>query len=165
VLLIPAVLLLCLLNPVAAAPSSARRPSQTSLKATFKLPVMVAGKQNGWVLAAKGTLVNVDHVRREVIQINLGGASAWVKRTDTDFDQRLAAFKIATQKLATATAAQDAAFSQKEQAAAADFQKQHDAFDNPLNKGAYDQQRSVVDYFDRFGRRYHIGVFGLRIYD
>ncbi|EDY15928.1 hypothetical protein CfE428DRAFT_6539 [Chthoniobacter flavus Ellin428] len=36
---------------------------------------------------------------------------------------------------------------------------------NPLDKGAYDQRRSVVDYYDWLGRRYHIGVFGQRIYD
>jgi hypothetical protein len=113
----------------------------------------------------KGTLVNVDHVRHQVLMISLGDASAWVKRSDTDFDQRLASFKIVQQKLAAANAMQGAAFKKQQETAAADFQKQHAAYDNPLNKGAYDQQRSVVDYFDWQGSRYHIGMFGQRIYD
>ena len=161
---VAASLFLSVLAPVFATPST-RRPSQTTLKATFKLPVMIEGKQSGWVMAKQGTLVNVDHMRRNVIMVSLGSASAWVKRSDTDFDQRFAAFKAGKQKLMAANAAQDAAFKKQEAAAAVDFQRQHAAFDNPLNKGPYDQQRAVPELYDGLGRRYHIGVFGQRVYD
>jgi len=67
--------------------------------------------------------------------------------------------------IAAGVAATAAADQKKENAAAADFQRKHAQFDNPLLRGPYDQQRSVVDFFDHEGRRYHIGVFGQRIYD
>lgn len=97
--------------------------------------------------------------------ISIGSASLWVKRSDTDFDQRLAVFKATKQQALNAIAARNAATEDQLKAAAADFQREHDAYDNPLNRGAYDHQRSVPDFYDRFGRRYHMGVFGQRIYD
>ena len=48
---------------------------------------------------------------------------------------------------------------------AADIQAKLQNYVSPLERGPYDQQRSVVDYYDWLGRRYNIGVFGQRIYD
>ncbi len=168
--LLSAVFLLLLVNPIfATTPAPARRPIQTTLKASFKLPVMSsAGKQIGTVTATSGTVVGIEHVRRQKIMISLGGAKAWVARSSTDFDQRLAAFKLskqnATAQVQYARAAQSAAFQQQRQDASADFQNQHANYSNPLDQPAYDQTRSVVDYYDWLGRRYHIGTNGRRIY-
>ncbi len=162
--LLAATLLFFVLNP-AFATVSTRRPSQTTLKARFKIPVTVAGKESGWIIANTGTVVDVDHMRRDQIMIRIGNTTAWIKRSDTDFDQRLAAFKATKQQGQAALTEQNAKFEEQKQAAAADFQQQHAAYDNPLNKGAYDQQRALPEYYDRYGRRYHMGVFGQRIYD
>jgi hypothetical protein len=169
--LLSAVFVLLLVNPIFATtvPAAVRRPTQTTLKASFKLPVMSsAGKQIGTVTANSGTVVNIEHVRRQKIMISLGGAKAWVARSSTDFDQRLAAFKLskqnATAQVQYAKAAQAATFRQQRQDASADFQNQHANYSNPLDQPAYDQTRSVVDYYDWLGRRYHIGAYGQRIY-
>ncbi|MDR3401142.1 MAG: hypothetical protein P4L99_01490 [Chthoniobacter sp.] len=159
---------LLLASPIFAAVPSTKRPAQAVLKAPVSLPVIVAGRQSGTVTVAKGTLVTIKHVRRQRLQIDFQGSQAWVKRTDTDFDQRLAAFKQTKQtaqaQVQKAQVAQNADFQKQQAKARADFNAQHGEYSNPLDKGAYDQTRSVVDYYDWRGRRYHIGVFGQRIY-
>ena len=85
-----------------------------------------------------------------------------------DIDQRLAVFRQTKQtaqgQVAQAQAAQNAVAQQQRAEASADFQNQRANYSNPLDKGAYDQSRSVVDSYDWLSRRYHIGVFGQRIY-
>jgi hypothetical protein len=169
-IILTAVASLCLAGAAfAAVPVSARRPTQTTLQATFNIPVKSAmGKEIGSVTAKGGTVVNIEHVRKDVIMISLGETTAWIPRTSTDFDQRLAAFKQG--KLNAAAHVQDArltqaaAFQRQKQDAGADFQSQHASYSNPLDQPAYDQSRSVVDYYDWLGRRYHIGAYGQRIY-
>ncbi len=160
------VVTLLLVNPLLAA--STKRPAQAVLNAPLSIPVVISGRQSGSVTIGKGTVVTVAHVRRDRLQINFQGSQAWVKRSDTDFDQRLAIFRqtktAAQAQIQQAQAAQNAVARDQQVKAAADFQDQHNNYTNPLDKGAYDQQRSVVDYYDWLGRRYHIGVFGQRIY-
>ena len=154
-----------MLNPAVAQTSSKHRPVEAALLATFKFPVVVDGKPAGSVTASKGTLVKVEHVRQTTLMISLGATSAWVKRSDTDFDGRLVAYKAARQRLASAYAAENAAYQAQAAATAADFEQEHANDENPLDKGTYNYHRSVVDYYDCDGNRYHIGVFGQRIYD
>jgi signal transduction histidine kinase len=148
--------------------AATRRPTQAVLNAPISIPVVISGRQSGSVMVNKGTLVTIAHVRHDRLQINFQGSQAWVKRTDTDFDQRLAAFKQTKQtaqaQVQQAQSAQNAVAQEQRTKAAADFHDQHGNYTNPLDKGAYDQNRSVVDYYDWLGRRYHIGVFGQRIY-
>jgi hypothetical protein len=159
---------LVLASPVFAALPSAKRPTQAVLNAAIKLPVLSGGKPSGSVTVSKGTLVTIKHVRRQRVQIDFAGTQAWVKRSDTDFDQRLAAFKQTKQtaqaQVQKALVAQNAAGQRQQAKAGADFKAQHGQYSNPLDKGAYDQTRSVVDYYDWLGRRYHIGIYGQRIY-
>jgi len=153
---------------IARLPASARRPTQAVLSAPVSVPVIISGRQSGSVNVPKGTMVAITHVRHDRIQINFQGSQVWVKRGDTDFDRRLAVFRRTKQaaqaQVQQAQAAQTAAMQQAQAKGAADFRQQHANYENPLNKGAYDQTRSVVDYYDWQGRRYHIGVFGQRIY-
>ncbi len=161
---------LCLAGAAfAAVPVSARRPTETTLQATFKIPVKSAlGKEVGSITAKGGTVVNIAHVRKQEIMISIGGTTAWIPRTSTDFDQRLTVFKQGKQSAAAqvqdARLTQAAAFRNQKQQARADFQTQHASYSNPLDQPAYDQSRSVVDYYDWLGRRYHIGAYGQRIY-
>jgi len=159
------------------------RPAETKLLTELKISVKFAGKQSGWVVAPKGSTVAVKHEGRHKLKIDFAGFQAWITRSSTDFDQRLATFNANQKKVAAqaqhAKAVQDAAFKQKQKVAGTDFQRQHASYQNPLDnrpypydktgnpldKGAYDQQRSVVDYYDWLGRRYHIGTYGQRIYD
>ena len=149
-------------------PASARRPTQAVMNVPVNLPVVISGKQSGAVTVPKGTVVTIAHVRKDRVMINFQGSQAWVKRTDTDFDQRLAVFRNTKQtaqaQVQQAQQAQKVAMQKAQAKGAADFQAQHANYQNPLDKGAYDQTRSVVDYYDWQGRRYHIGVFGQRIY-
>ena len=168
--ILSALTILCLANATfAALPAAARRPTQTTLQATFNIPVKSAlGKQIGSITATGGTVVTIEHVRKQEIMISIGGTTAWVPRTSTDFDQRLAAFKqqkqYAAAQVQDARVTQAAAFQRQKQEASADFQAQHAGYSNPLDQPAYDQSRSVVDYYDWLGRRYHIGTYGQRIY-
>jgi hypothetical protein len=149
-------------------PASSRRPTQAVLNAPVVVPVIISGKQNGSVTVPKGTVVAIAHVRKDRVMINFQGSQAWMKRTDTDFDQRLAVFRSTKQtaqaQVQQAREAQNMAMQEAQVQGAEDFQQQHANYQNPLDKGAYDQTRSVVDYYDWQGRRYHIGVFGQRIY-
>ena len=153
---------------MAVTPASSRRPTQAVLNAPATVPVIISGKQCGSVSVPKGTVVTIAHVRKDRVMINFQGSQAWVKRTDTDFDQRLAVFRSTKQtaqaQVQQARQAQTAAMQQGQMQGAEDFAQQHANYENPLDKGAYDQTRSVVDYYDWQGRRYHIGVFGQRIY-
>ena len=148
--------------------ASTRRPAQAVLKAPISIPVVISGRPSGSVTVTKGTLVTIKHVRHDRLQIDFQGSPAWVKRSDTDFDQRLVAFRKTKQtaqaKVQQARTAQNSVTQQQQAKASADFQTQHTNYSNPLDKGAYDQTRSVVDYYDWLGRRYHIGVYGQRIY-
>jgi hypothetical protein len=163
-----AVVALLVANSVFAATASTRRPAQAVLTAPISIPVVISGRQSGSVTVTKGTLVTIKHVRRDRLQIDFQGSQAWVKRSNTDFDQRLAAFRKTKQtaqaQVQQARTAQNAVAQQQQAKASADFQTQHANYSNPLDKGAYDQNRSVVDYYDWLGRRYHIGVYGQRIY-
>ena len=163
-----AVVALLLADSVFAATPATKRPAQAVLKASVTIPVVISGRQSGSVTVNKGTLVTVKHVRHTRLQIDFQGSQVWVKRSDTDFDLRLAAFKKTKQtaqvQVQQARTAQNSATQQQQAKASADFQAQHANYSNPLDKGAYDQTRSVVDYYDWLGRRYHIGVFGQRIY-
>jgi len=152
----------------AAVPASASQPEAATLKKGVKLPVILNGQQNGWVDVPKGAQVKVLHARKQQIMIGIGDSQAWVKRSDTDFDQRLTLLKDARKEAQVTIqhdqAAQNAAFQKEKAKVSADFKKQHANYANPLDKGAYDQTRSVVDYYDSQGRRYHIGSYGQRIY-
>ncbi len=149
-------------------PAAARRPTQAVLNTPLTVPVMIGGRQSGTVNVPKGTMVGIAHVRKDRVQINFQGSAVWVKRTDTDFDQRLAAFRSTKQnaqaQVQLVQTAQTVAMKNAQVKGAADFQQQHGNYQNPLERGAYDQNRSVVDYYDWLGRRYHIGVYGQRIY-
>ena len=138
------------------------------MNAPISIPVLISGRQSGYVTVTKGTLVTIKHVRHDRVQIDFQGSQAWVARSNTDFDQRLAAFRKTKQtaqgQVQQARTAQNAVAQQQQANASADFQTQHANYSNPLDKGAYDQNRSVVDYYDWLGRRYHIGVSGQRIY-
>jgi hypothetical protein len=155
-------------SPMFAALPSTKRPAQAVLKAPVSIPVVIAGRPSVSVKVAKVTVVTIAHVRHDRLQINFQGSLAWVKRSDTDFDQRLAVFRQTKQtaqaEVQKAQAAQNAVAQKQQARASADFQNQRANYSNPLDKGAYDQNRSVVDYYDWLGRRYHIGVFGQRIY-
>jgi len=135
----------------------------------MKLPVVINGKASGWVDAPVGAQVNILQVSKDTVLIGMSDSQLWVKRSDTDFDQRLAAFKTtkkdAQAKVKQERTADNAAFEKQKAKNAGDFATKNAAEPNPLDRGAYDQTRSVVDYYDRWGRRYHIGVFGQRIYD
>jgi hypothetical protein len=152
----------------ATSPASSRRPTVATLKKGMKLQVILSGQQKSWVDVPSGGQVQVLHVRKQQVMIGIGDSQAWVKRSDTDFDQRLTLFEVARKeaqvKVQQAQAAQDATFQKQKAKVSADFQKQHANYANPLDKGAYNQTRSVVDYYDGLGRRYHIGSHGQRIY-
>jgi len=172
-ILVPAVLLLSFANQDFATAALPHRPTETTLTTTVKIPVPLAEKQSGWVLAPTGTVVTIKHVRLHKLLIDLADKQVWINRSNTDFDKRLAAFDASKQTLPPqARTAQEKAEMQKQKANAADFQRKHASYDdplhtgngNPLNKGAYNQTRSVVDYYNWLGRRYHIGVNGQRIY-
>jgi hypothetical protein len=156
-------------SPLFAAIPSPKRPSQAILNVPVNIPVLVSGKQSGSVTVNKGTLVTIAHVRRDRLQIDFQGSQAWVKRSDTDFDQRLKDFRQTKQaaqaQVQKAVVTQNQMAQKQDAKARANFDQQHNHYSNPLDKGPYDQQRSVVDYYDWLGRRYHIGVFGQRIYD
>lgn len=158
------------LTAAPALPASARRPTVAQLKTAMTLPVIINGKASGWVNAPAGAQVNILKVSKDKVLIGMSDSQLWVKRTDTDFDQRLAAFKSTKQdaqaKLLKDRLADNTAFEKQKAQNASDFaRKNAESGPNPLDRGAYDQTRSVVDYYDRWGRRYHIGVFGQRIYD
>src|ERR1700722_4668145 len=68
------------------------RPSQAMLTTSLRLPVVSAGVNKGFVDAPKGTTVWVLHVRHKMLYIDFSGAETWIKRSATDYDQRLAAF-------------------------------------------------------------------------
>ena len=165
-------LLILSINPMIEAKSSlsasARRPTTALLKIAMKLPVVLNGKPSGWVNVPAGAQVSILHVRKQKVMIGLAESQAWVDRSSTDFDQRLAAFKTTKQaaqvQIQQARTAQDATFQKQKAKDSADFQAQHAGYVNPLERGAYDQRRSVVDYYDWLGRRYHIGSYGQRIY-
>jgi hypothetical protein len=148
--------------------ASAQRPTVATLKKGMQLPVILNGQRKGWVEVPNGAQVQILHVRKQQVMIAIGDSQAWVKRSDTDFDQRLTLFKDAQKEaqvqVQQAQAAQNAAFQRQKARVSADFQKQHANYANPLDRGAYDQKRSVVDYYDGQGRRYHIGSYGQRIY-
>jgi len=155
-------------TPAPKLPVAARRPTQAALLKAVKLPVMLGGKQSGWVDVPNGTLVGILDVRKKQVLVGMADSQAWVNRSDTDFDKRLASFKLAKNdaaaKVQQARTAQNAATQEQNSKATADFQAKHADYANPLDKGAYDQRRSVVDYYDWQGRRYHIGPYGERIY-
>lgn len=163
------VLALLSASPLFAVIPSTKHPSQAVLNVPVSVPILMSGKQNGSVTVSKGTLVTITHVRRDRLQIDFQGTQTWVKRSDTDFDQRLKTFRetkqIAQAQVQQVQNAQTKVAQKQDAKARADFQKQKGKYANPLDKGAYDQHRSVVDYYDRWGRRYHIGVYGQRIYD
>jgi hypothetical protein len=119
---------------------SAKRPPQAVLNAPISIPVVITGRQSGSVTVGKGTLVTVAHVRHDRLQINFQGSQVWVKRSDTDFDQRLAIFRqtktAAQAQIQQAQVAQNAVAQQQQAKAAADFQAQHNNYTNPLDKGA-----------------------------
>jgi hypothetical protein len=152
----------------ATVPAAPPQPEIATLKKGMKLAVVLNGQQKGWVDVPKGAQVQVLHTQKRQIMVGIGDAQAWVKRSDTDFDQRLTLFKDARKEAQVTTqgaaAAESAAFQKEKARVSADFQKQHANYANPLDKGAYDQRRSVVDYYDSEGRRYHIGSYGQRIY-
>src|SRR5579871_4810543 len=102
-----------LATPVFAALPSTHRPTQAALNAAFNIPVVIGGRAAGLALVPKGTLVTIAHVRHDRVQISFQGSVAWVKRSDTDFDQRLAVFRNTKQtaqaQVQQAQAAQNAA--------------------------------------------------------
>jgi hypothetical protein len=142
---------------------------QAAVNVALQLPVTVAGQDRGWIAVPNGSMVNVEVVQAQQVLIDFAGAQAWVPRAETDVDERLAA---ASEAQAGQTAAdQDAqarrvaTYEAQEGQATADLQGKLQNYVSPLERGAYDQQRSVVDYYDWLGRRYNIGVYGQRIYD
>ena len=157
-------LLVSFVNRDSAAVGPPHRPTETTLKAALRIPVASAGAQSGWIAVPSGSTATVEHVLKDKLMIAFAGTETWVKRSDTDFDQRLAAFKTNQKQVQHEKVTQEAVSEQKQKVAAADFQKQHASYKNPLDRGAYDQTRSVVDYYDWQGRRYHIGAYGQRIY-
>ncbi len=144
-------------------------PAQATLNATVQAPVLVDGRNSGTITILAGRIVNVDDVQATQVLIDFAGAKTWIPRMETDFDQRLADYTEASAKFAAQAkeAFQQRAeiAEQQRQQASADFQSKLDGYVSPLESAPYDNNRSVVDYYDCWGNRYNIGVFGQRIYN
>ncbi len=161
-------LFLCLAPLAHATTSHPFRPAQVMLTTGIQMPVVTGGQNHGTLTVPAKTMVAVKSVRKTKLKIDFAGDQQWIARAWTDYDQRRAPLRVAQQKQALLqkqqSDAKTAAYEQQKQAAVAKQQAALQDWSSPLERGAYGSTRSVVDYYDWLGRRYHIGVFGQRIY-
>ncbi|MGB8354637.1 MAG: hypothetical protein WCD79_12160 [Chthoniobacteraceae bacterium] len=78
------------------------RPSQAVLTTPLRLPVVSAGVSKGFVDAPRGTTVWVLQVKRKMLYIDFSGSETWIKRSATDYDERLAAYKANQKRMQAA---------------------------------------------------------------
>ena len=96
------ILLLLAIETPPAFCAAENRPAQAVLTTPLRLPVVSGGVNKGFVDAPRGTTVWVLQVKHKTLYIDFSGSETWIKRSATDYDQRLAAYKANQKRMQAA---------------------------------------------------------------